>query len=64
LEVAPGGPNWRSESLYQAMASRHCGVLMVVAQFLSNHCPPKAVTSGVTKAMFSPQPGLPHRQRP
>jgi hypothetical protein len=54
LEVAPGGPNWRSASPYQPMARRHSGVSIRVRHWPSNHCPPKAVTSGVTKPMFSP----------
>ncbi len=31
---------------------------------MSNHWPPNAFTIGPTKAMFSPQPGLPRWQKP
>src|ERR687894_634375 len=35
LEVAPGGPNWRSPSLYHPMARRHSGVSILVRHWLS-----------------------------
>ena len=42
----------------------HSGEVSWASQFMSYHCPPKVLTTVVSEANRSPQPGLPRRQIP